>query len=156
MMSSTLSDSELLRPKQIGTFLRNTAIDAHQYGFDENVHSISENLKKLMTNHKVDLLLMTNFFLMNDFLNLELYEDFEIENEFFDLNQFIKCSQSLLKLAKKSKYDTDDLHRPKKNVYQNPTPCLNVSQYPFCHGYCQWHKEILDNMIPKENNVIIR
>ena len=82
-MSSIMSDSELLRPKKIGKFLRFAIVDVHQFGFENNVQEISKNLRKLLTMERVDLLLLTNSFVMNNFMNLELIDNYEVDNEFF-------------------------------------------------------------------------
>ena len=157
MMSSISFDSELLRPNQIGTFLRNTAVDAQLFGYGENVKTVSENLRKLFTLNNVEISLMMYSFVINDFLNLELNEDFEVDNEFFDLKQFKKCYEGLIgHIPHATENDRDAFYRQRTVLYTKPSPCLNISKYPECHGYCQWHKKILEIKTTEEINDIIR
>ena len=142
-MSSIMSDSELLRPKKIGKFLRYAIVDAHQFGFENNVQEISKNLRKLFKIEKVDFPLLTNSYAMNDFMNLGLIENFEVDNEFFDLKQYKECYEGLIGHSYETKNEKDDLYKPKETLYTKPSPCLNISKFSKCHGYCKWHKETL-------------
>ena len=156
IMSSIMFDSELLIPKKIGKFLRYAIVDAHRFGFENNVQEISKNLRQLLTMEKVDLLLLTNLFVMNNFMNLELMENFEVDNEFFDLKQLKECYNGIMEHSYETKNERDDLHKAKKVLYIKPSPCLNVSKYKNCHGYCNWHKETLKTKKTNGMNEILR
>ena len=157
-MSSIMSDSELLRPKKIGKFLRFAIVDVHQFGFENNVQEISKNLRKLLTMERVDLLLLTNSFVMNNFMNLELIDNYEVDNEFFDLIQFKECYEGMIghSFFYESKNERDDLHKQKKILYTKPSPCSNISKYSKCYGYCKWYKETLKTKKTNGINQILR
>lgn len=147
MASSSLSDSELLQPKQIGTFIRYAMANGHNLVYNENVQIMIDNLRKLLKLGKIDLLLLTRIFMLNDFQNLALEERFDIDNEYFELDDIRECSKRFINPHKNhiSTNQRDVLYRPQKELYLKPSPCLNISNHTDCQGYCKWTEDVLNN-----------
>ena len=143
MMSNTLSDSELLKPKQIGTFLRYAITDAHQSGNDEDIQVMLKELRNLMVKDGFDFLQLVSMFGVNDFTNLELLEGNEIDNNYFALQEFKECYEDLSKISKEPTHELKDLINQKDNPYLEISPCFNISNNPECQGYCLWVQDVL-------------
>ena len=152
MMSSALSDSELLQPRRIGTFLRYAMANAHNLVLDENVQIMSQNLRQFLRLGKIDLLLLTKMFVLNDFQNLELEERFNIDNEYFELHGMKDCIKKLLKLNTDvmNMDHLDNLYRQPKKLFIRPSPCFNISNYTECQDYCKWTDDVLKNWTTKQ------
>ena len=151
-----MSDSELLRPKQIGTFLRYAIVDAYLSGFDENIELMLVKARQLFMNGNADLLLLSNLFGINDFKNVELLKDFEIDNDLFSKTNLKECYKDLHNFTKGTDPQFQNLFTPIEDQYIDVSPCFNISKNPKCKGYCRWHKEIATNWSTQKIESLLR
>lgn len=162
MMSSALTNSEIITPNILGPYLHYSIVDAQEYGFEQNIQIISENLRALTSLDDIDLFSVTSIFGINDFRNLELLEEYEIDNDYFNLNDFKKCYERLTMDLSTPGFNhvLQDLHEPKEDLYLKSSPCHKIANYtdqtPECKGYCLWHHKIMTNLAKKDINTLLK
>ena len=148
-----IASIDVLKPKQIGTFLQHTIVDALNSGTEQNVRLIVENIQQLLSNEDIDFLILTKIFGINAFKNLNLLEAYEIANDIVDLSKISKCYQGLT-FDQKINQEFDATKS--KTPFMVPTPCLHVSQHPECKTYCDWQEKMFQILTPLKINAIER
>ena len=140
-----IASNGALGTKQIGTFLHYLILNAAEQGSNQYFSSILSKVKSLLSNGEVDHLLMTKFFGLNDFKNLDFLEPYELTNEFYDLIEVNECYN---KLVKSSNQSMSQELEPKKsdNRYMSASPCLSLKPFPECKAYCNWHQKMTEKM----------
>lgn len=135
-----------LEPERIGTFLHYAFYDILQLGLHQNKIKMTTSLSKLMTSDlgKVDLTLITKFFAMNDFLNIDLLEDFELENSQVSLVNIKDCFNALKIEQSTNQFESFNGKR-KDQSYVSLSPCWNLTEKSPCRSYCEWHKSVIEN-----------
>ena len=145
----------LLEPERIGSFLHYAVYDALQSGLHQNVISMTLSLRKMMTTDKgdFDLNMITILFAINDFMNIELLEDYELKNSQVSL---IKDCYNALK-REQSVNEFESFNEKKKDEsYIMPSPCWNLTKHPLCRNYCEWHKNVIGNWSRIQFNILER
>ena len=77
----------------------------------------------------VDLLSISNLFLLNNFVNL-------------NLTQFT-CNYSLMGIQNDPKLTQNDEFFKSINEIVEKSPCKNLTKHPTCKNYCDMHEQIV-------------
>ena len=126
------------RSRQIGTFLHYIVLNAIKQGSSQYSNSILSRVKSLLSTDGKDFLLMTKFFGINDFKNLDLLKTYELTNEFDDLSKVNVCYNKLIKPSNES-IDHEFGTKKSNNRVMSPSPCHTIENYPECKVFCDWH-----------------
>ena len=135
------------------TFLQYVIIDALESGSRQNIESIQTNLKQLMSIGEIDLLMMTKFLGINDFLNLDLLDPIELVNDFVDLSELSKCYDGLT-INQNAHQEFDSAKS--KSLYIAPSPCFDKMAYSECKKYCDWQQKMFQNFTSSKINSLGR
>ena len=131
------TDTSYFQPKNIGSFLFQIFVDVHLHGTTEKLETLLEKLKQLFTVDHRDLLLMTKVYGVNDFTNLDLLPSNELIGKQVDLTKISHCFDKMLE--SKQVGNVKKFDKIKKHKYMERSPCLNITGYPECKAYCDWH-----------------
>ena len=136
---------DYLQPKRIGTFLQLAIVDILQSKSTKHIHTMFSHLKKLLTtnNSNLDLHLISKFFGLNDFKNVELLKPYELNSAKLSQESFQACSDGLQKELVSGETKFDEKHA--ETIFLNPSPCSNLTLNPKCEGYCNWHQKVVNN-----------
>ena len=147
----------LLEPESIGTFLHYAVYDILQSGLYQNIFLTTSSLSKLMTTDKgkLDLTLITKLFAMNDFMNLELLEDYDFKNSQVGLKDLKECYKALKTGESLNEFESFN-EKKKDEFYIMPSPCWNLTKHPLCRNYCEWHKNVIGNWSRIQFNILER
>ena len=145
----------LLEPERIGSFLHYAVYDALQSGLHQNLISMTSSLRKMMTTDKgdFDLNMITILFAINDFMNIELLEDYELKNSQVSLIK--DCYNALKREQSVKEFESFD-EKKSEESYIIPSPCMNLTENSPCISYCEWHKNVVENWSRTELTVIER
>ena len=104
---------------------------------------MQSNLKSLMTKNGIDQLKLSILLGINSYSNLDLLETFEFDDEMeLDLK---KCYNHLDIESNHFKTFLVDRGKTSGNIFLEPSPCLNVTNFPNCEKYCKWHNYAVGN-----------
>ena len=137
------SSINAFQARHIGTFLQYAIIDAIESGLSQNIESIQTNLERLMSIGEIDLLMITKFLGINDFLNLNLLDPIELVNDFVDLSELSKCYDGLT-INQNANQEFDAAKS--KSLYLAPSPCLNEMDRSECKKYCDWQQKMFQSL----------
>ena len=145
----------LLEPESIGTFLHYAVYDILQSGLYQNIFLTTSSLSKLMTTDKgkLDLTLITKLFAMNDFMNIELLEDYELKNS--NMSMIKDCYKALKREQFINEFESFDQKKIDES-YIAPFPCMNQTEHSLCRRYCKWHKNVVENRSRTKLDIIVR
>ena len=90
---------------------------------------------------------------MNDFMNIELLEDYELKNSQVSLIK--DCYNALKREQFVNEFESFN-EKKSEESYIIPSPCLNLAENSSCRSYCQWHKNVVENWSRTKMNVIER
>ena len=139
--------SKPLKIDRIGTFLSFAAQNIVRFGKLENKERFEAKLQDLMTLDGIELLKMSRVLGLNSFSNLALLYSYDLASKKVDLSNIKKCYSQMKTIQKGSNQELVPLSEPVGEVFLEPSPCINVSKYPECRVYCDWHEE-LKNVLP--------
>ena len=123
--------------KRIGTFLSFGTKHIHQFGNDEHLVAMQSNLRSLMTRDGIDQLKLSIFLGINSYSNLDLLESYEFDDVMeLDLK---KCYDHLQMESNLFKTFLVDRGKQSSNMFLEPSPCFNMTNFPKCEKYCTWH-----------------
>lgn len=104
----------------------------------------------------LDLSLITKMFAINDFRNIDLLEDYELENDQVSLINVKECYDALKTSKSPKEYERFDEKKVDKS-YLSPSPCLlNLTEHPLCKTYCEWHKNVTEKWPSKNIDALER
>ena len=154
-----LSFKGLLEPEKIGSFLHYAYYDTLQSGLLQNKISMTTSFSKLMTTEKgmLDLTWITKLFAINDFKNIELLEDYGDKNNQVSLHDIKDCYDAFKSDQNQNQDEFENFNEKKMDKsYKMPSPCFNLTLYSLCKGYCEWHKNVIENWSTTKINVLQR
>ena len=140
-----IASNGALRSKQIGTFLHYIVLNAINQGPNQYSNSILSRVKSLLSTDGKDFLLMTKFFGLNDFKNLDFLKPYELANDFDDLSKVYECYTKLIKPSNES-IDHEFGIKKSDNRFMSPSPCHSLENYPECVVFCEWHQKISERL----------
>ena len=140
-----IASNGALRSKQIGTFLHYIVLNAINQGPNQYSNSILSRVKSLLSTDGKDFLLMTKFFGLNDFKNLDFLKPYELANDFDDLSKVYECYTKLIKPSNES-IDHEFGIKKSDNRFMSPSPCNSLENYPECVVFCEWHQKISERL----------
>ena len=138
--------------KRIGNFLAYGIKNAYRFGHEENIHTIQSNLKSLMTVNGIDQLTLSILHGINTQSNLDLLEFDEVDR-ILELN-IMKCYESLYIESDLFKEIFMDRNKKSEDVFVEPSPCMNVTNFPMCRVYCDWHQNSIASSSIDIGNVL--
>ena len=150
-----IASNEALKSNQIGTFLHYIVLNAVKQGSNLYSKSILSRVKSLLSTEGKDFLLMTKFFGLNDFKNLDFLKPYELINEFDDLTRINECYNKLIKSSNES-IDHEFGIKKSDNRFMFPSPCHTIEQYPECIVFCEWHQKVSESLTHLEINAFER
>ena len=150
-----IASNEALRSNQIGTFLHYIVLNAVKQGSNLYSKSILSRVKSLLSTEGKDFLLMTKFFGLNDFKNLDFLTPFDLTNEIDDLSKVNECYNKLIKPSNES-IDHEFGIKKSDNRFMSPSPCHMIENYPECKVFCEWHQKISESLTLLEINAFER
>ena len=143
IISFLLDFSYFKQPKNLGRFLTNAYLI-----LDENSPGSADVLlhktRELLTFDKLhmDLMSISKLFLLNDFENID----------FTQFAQLRSCYESVLETQSDPILPQNDVFfKSSNNEIIQRTPCKNLTKYPACEDYCNWHKEIISTGMLKKD-----
>ena len=131
------TNTSYLQPKDVGSFLLQVFVDVYLHGTTDKLDTLLEKLKKLFTVKQRDLFLMAKVYGINDFTNLNLLPSNELIGKQVDLTKISQCFDKILE--SKQVGNVKKFDKVKKHKYMERSPCLNITGYPECKAYCDWH-----------------
>ena len=145
----------LLEPERIGSFIHYAVYDALQSGLHQNIISMTSSLRKMMTTVKgdLDLNMITTLFAMNDFMNIELLEDYELKNS--QLLSIQDCYKALKSEQSAKEFESFN-EKKSEESFISPSLCLHLTEHSPCKSYCDWHKNVVENWSTTKLNIIER
>ena len=116
---------------------------------------MTSSLKKMFTTEKgdLDLILITKLFAMNDFMNIELLEDYELKNS--NMSMIKDCYKALKREQFINEFESFDQKKIDES-YIAPFPCMNQTEHSLCRRYCKWHKNVVENRSRTKLDIIVR
>ena len=130
---------------RIGTFLAFEIKRVHQHGNELDKIALQSKLESFMSSTELDHLKLPIFFGLNNYENLNLLEDFELDNFVSEKSQIEACYQNL-EMSGLSKKILQELEKSYKGSFQKPSPCMNVTGYTECRSFCNWHQRVTKNL----------
>ena len=123
---------KFFRVENIGSFISNMHV---YFGlFRQNNETIAA-LAKFMTmdENDADLLFISKIFSLNDFSALA-------DDPILAIYQtFNKCFEHMFNVKKAL-----------KGIYTQSSPCLDLNENSKCREFCEWHNEIINNTLQKQ------
>ena len=150
-----IASNGALRSKQIGTFLHHVVLNAIKQGSNQYSNSILSRVKSLLSTDGKDFLLITKFFGLNDFKNLDFLKAYELTNEFDDLSEVNQCYNKLIKLSNES-INQEFGTKKSNNRFMSPSPCQMLENHPECIVFCNWHQNMSESLTHLEINAFER
>ena len=96
-----------------------------------------------MTVNGIDQLTLSILHGINTQSNLDVLELDEVDS-MLELN-IMKCYESLYLESDLVKEFFMDRKKKSEGIFVEPSPCMNVTNFPKCKVYCDWHQNSVSN-----------
>ena len=141
--------------KKIGNFLGYGIKNIFQYGQEENFIATQSHVGSLMTMFGIDLIKLTKFLGVNSFTNLDLLDSVELTKGEVDLGSINDCHSQLKSNSAPKDEVFADIEKSSNGIFLKPSPCHNVTAFPSCKTYCEWHANAIKHWLPNAIRMIL-
>ena len=123
--------------------------EAYHSGLDLHAMTMSYNIRKAFSIGNLDMQIISYLFGINNYLNLELLDELEIDNDHFVLSTLKNCFEEQDTVVKQNDVEFDNVLKTRQEVFLSVSPCQNLTEVSACEQYCKWHKSFVTKWTQK-------